>query len=46
MKYAKPEVVVVASAVEAIQTHTSKDSLINVELDSRPTKPAAYEADE
>ncbi len=45
MKYAKPEVVLIASAVNAIQGSTLKTGQPH-EIDSRPTAPSAYEADE
>jgi hypothetical protein len=45
MKYAKPEVVLIASAVNAIQGSMLKTGQPN-EIDSRQTVPSAYEADE
>ncbi len=45
MKYAKPEVVVLASATAAIQSG-DKNSPIHREVTLQPTVTAAYEADE
>lgn len=45
MKYAKPEIVVLVAAADAIQSG-DKNSPIHMEVDGRPTLTSAYEADE
>ena len=46
MKYERPNLVVLASAVAAIQSHTSKTIMPNGDLATGYVSNSAYEADE
>ena len=46
MKYERPNLVVLDSAVDAIQSHTSKTTMPNGDLATGYVSNSAYEADE